>query len=730
MFLLQDLPAPRLELAGLRLGVSRYEPGVDLAAATCELGLAAAEVGEGDGGVVLSLDYNRLLFAAATAERLLARLERLLAAASAAPERPLAELPLLADEERRQLLAWSAAGGEPEPAAAPLVERAFASQAARRPEAPAVVHEGRTLRYGELDRLAGDLARRLRGLGIGPEDRVAIGVERSPRMVVALLAVLRAGGAYVPLDPAHPVERLALILGDVGAAALLTDGRSAAMRQAAALAGVPAIDLAEEGAPLTPVPRARAAVDSGQAVDPDQLAYVIYTSGSTGSPKGVMIRHGGLARYVAAARRQLALSPADRVLQFASLGFDTSVEEIFPCLASGAALVLRNDAMLGGADVFLAACAAWGITVCDLPTAFCQELVGMVEAGLGAWPRALRLLIVGGERALPERVARLRRQLGSGVQVLNTYGPTEVTVVATAHAFRGDTQAAGELRELPIGRPLAGARVYVLDGFLAPSPPGVPGELCVGGPGVARGYLGRPELTARAFVPDPWSGPPGARMYRTGDLARHLPDGELEYLGRIDRQVKVRGYRIELGEIEGALAQHPAVGEVAAGVHERRSGDRVLAAWWTARPGRTAAAGELRSFLKERLPEPMVPALFPLLAALPRTASGKIDRRALPAPEGALEAADEGFAAPATSTEEMVAGIWCELLGLPRIGRDGDFFALGGRSLLLPRVLHRLEQELGLQVPLRTLIERTTVAALALAIEDLLLDQIERDVAS
>ncbi len=726
VFRLQEPPAPRWEAGGLRLGLSRAEPGADLAAEDFELGLTAET---GDDGLSLRLDYNRRLFAATTAERLLVHLERLLAAALAAPERPLAELPLLADEERRQLVAWSGAGGEPDPAA-PLVDRAIAAQAALRPEAAAVVHEEQILSYGELDRSAGALARRLRERGIGPEARVALGIERSPRMVVALLAVLRAGAAYVPLDPAHPVERLAGILADVGAAALLADGRPARMRRAAELAGVPAIDLAAEDAPAAP--RSRAA-EPGDGVDPDRLAYVLYTSGSTGAPKGVMIRHGGLARYVAEARRQLALSPDDRVLQFASLGFDTSAEEIFPCLASGAALVLRTDAMLGGADLFLATCEAWGTTVCDLPTAFCQELVSAVEAGLAAWPRALRLLIVGGERALPERVARLRRQLGPGVRALNTYGPTEATVVATAHAFRGasrgDDSTAGELRELPIGRPLPGARAYVLDGFLEPSPPGVPGEICIGGEGVSRGYLGRPDLTARAFVPDPWTGPPGARMYRTGDLARHLPGGELEYLGRIDRQVKVRGVRIELGEIEGALAQHPAVGEVAAGVHERRSGDRVLAAWWTARPGRTAAAGELRSFLRERLPEPMVPALFPLLAALPRTASGKIDRRALPAPERPSEtaAADEGFAAPATSTEETVAGIWRELLDLPRIGRDGDFFALGGRSLLLPRMRHRLEQELGLEVALHILIERTTVAALALALEELLLDQIERE---
>jgi len=292
-----------------------------------------------------------------------------------------------------------------------------------------------------------------------------------------------------------------------------------------------------------------------------------------------MVRHGALASYVAAARRDLALTLADRVLQFAALVFDASVEEIFPCLASGAALVLRNDAMLAGAAAFLGACASWGVTVCDLPTAFCQELVGWIDAGEAAWPPALRLLILGGERALPERAACLRRQLSAAVRVANTYGPTEVTVVATSHSFHGTPDAAPRpLRELPIGRPLAGVRAYVLDGARELCPPGVPGELCVGGEGVARGYLGRPELTARAFLPDPNALRPGARMYATGDLARTLPDGELEFLGRIDRQVKVRGFRIELAEIEGALAQHPAVAEAVAGVDERRPAERLLVA--------------------------------------------------------------------------------------------------------------------------------------------------------
>ena len=468
--------------------------------------------------------------------------------------------------------------------------------------------------------------------------------------------------------------------------------------------------------------------------DREGLAYVIYTSGSTGAPKGVMIRHGGLASYVLATRRDLALTPADRMLQFASLSFDASAEEIFCCLASGAALILRNDAMLAGAPAFLGACASWGVTVCDLPTVFWQELVERVDAGEAAWPPSLRLLVFGGERALPERVARLRRQLGPAARVINSYGPTEVTVAATSHAVHGEPDGPPRpLRELPIGRPLPGARAYVLDGARELCPPGIPGELAIGGETLARGYLGRPDLTARTFLPDPFAGRSGARMYTTGDLARHRLDGweegALEYLGRIDRQVKLRGYRIELAEIEGVLAQHPAVAEAAVGIDERRAGERALVAWWAARPREGATAAELRGFLKERLPEPAVPSLFARLPVLPRNASGKLDRRALPTPK--LEAASAGgYEAPATPAEEAVAYVWRDVLGVPRVGRKDDFFALGGRSLLLPRVRHRLEQELGVRLPLASLLERTTAAALALAAEELLLDELERELAA
>jgi amino acid adenylation domain-containing protein len=783
LFLLRSQPAPRLSFAGLRIAVSLPDPAADLAGEVFELGLIAEEAeeaeessdprgdGDGGGGIGLRLAYDALLFTEATAARLLDHLAAFLAAALAAPERPLAELPLLSTSERRQLLVWSD-GGEDGQAGAqpPLVHHAFLAQAARTPGAPAIVAEGaegaegREVSYGELARLARGLARRLVAQGIGPESRVAIALERSPRRIAAVFAVLIAGGAYVPLDPASPVERLAVILSDVNglgrdtgqgigrggrgavAAALVTGGSGggqAAAREAAKLAGLPVVDLDEIWPALEAEPAPTGDPASDSPSDPtlgagrEGLAYVIYTSGSTGAPKGVMIRHGGLASYVLATRRDLALTPSDRMLQFASLSFDASAEEIFCCLASGAALILRNDAMLAGAPAFLGTCASWGVTVCDLPTVFWQELVDRVDAGEAAWPPSLRLLVFGGERALPERVARLRRQLGPEARVINSYGPTEVTVGATSHAVHGEPDGPPrplrELREFPIGRPLPGARAYVLDGARELCPPGIPGELAIGGENLARGYLGRPDLTASAFLPDPFAGRSGARMYMTGDLARHRLDGgeygALEYLGRIDRQVKLRGFRIELAEIEGVLAQHPAVAEAAVGIDERRAGERALVAWWAARPGEGATAVELRGFLKERLPEPAVPSLFALLPALPRNAGGKLDRRALPTPK--LEATSAGgYEAPATPAEEAVAYVWRDILGVPRVGRKDDFFALGGRSLLLPRVRHRLEQELGVRLSLASLVERTTAAALALAAEELLLDELERELAA
>ncbi|HEY4564953.1 MAG TPA: non-ribosomal peptide synthetase, partial [Thermoanaerobaculia bacterium] len=468
---------------------------------------------------------------------------------------------------------------------------------------------------------------------------------------------------------------------------------------------------------------ARDGADLGLAVDPESLVYLIYTSGSTGRPKGVMIRHAALSNYVEAFRDEQALRAGDRVLQFASISFDTSAEEIYPCLASGAALALRNDAMLGSTAEFLRACGEWEISVLDLPTAFWHELVARLEAEPASLPETLRLVVIGGERALPERLAAWHAQGRRKVRLLNTYGPTECTIVAT----RAELAARVTAGEVPIGRPVRNLRAWVLDPRLRLAAPGVPGELCVGGAGLARGYAGRPDLTAERFVPDPWSREPGGRMYRTGDLVRLLPSGDLEFLGRIDDQVKIRGFRVELREIEAVLAESPGVAEAVVVAREDTPGDRRLAAYLVAREAEDdlEIAG-VRNHLKGRLPDYMIPASFTLLDRFPLTPSGKVDRRSLPAPDRARRGPERDFVAPRTDTEETIAAIWSEVLGLDRVGVTENFFDLGGHSLLLPQVIHRLGAAFQVEVPLRVLFEEPTVEGLAVTVEEILLAEIER----
>ncbi len=579
------------------------------------------------------------------------------------------------------------------------------------------------LTYAGLNREANRLAHHLRDLGVGPETVVGVAVDRSPQMVVALLAVLKAGGAYVPLDPAYPVDRLAYILRDAAAAALITTER---LRDA--LPG-----LVEESMPvvLLDADAERIAARSGAnpevAVHGENLSYLIYTSGSTGKPKGVMVRHAALANYVEAFRDEHRLGAEDRVLQFASISFDTSAEEIYPALASGAALVLRNDAMLGSTPEFLRSCETWEISVLDLPTAFWHELVSRLEAEASSLPSRLRLVIIGGERALPERLAAWHAQGHGRVKLFNTYGPTESTIVATRSELAADpTGAAPGSGEVPIGRPVRNLRAYVLDPKAGLAAPGIPGELYVGGAGVARGYSGRPDLTAERFVPDPWSPAPGSRMYRTGDLVRLLPADELEFLGRVDHQVKIRGFRVELREIEAALVEYPGISEAVVVAREDTPGDRRLAAYLVAKSSDGVPQAELRSFLKERLPDYMIPASFMVLDRLPLNPSGKVDRRALPAPDRARRELEKDFVAPRNDSEETIAAIWREVLGLDRVGVTENFFVLGGHSLLLPQVVHRLRAAFELDVPLRALFDEPTVEGLAITVEELLFEEIER----
>ncbi|HEX2189552.1 MAG TPA: amino acid adenylation domain-containing protein, partial [Longimicrobiaceae bacterium] len=671
------------------LAVEPFGGGADLAKFDLDLGFQG-----GDGALAGLLQYRAALLDAETAARMAGHLEALLGAMASTPERRLSELSLLRGEERAQVLhAWNATARS-YPRDLCLHELA-AAQARRTPDAPSVVSEAQALTYAELDADANRLAHLLRRHGVGPETRVAIGLERSPGMVLAVLAVLKAGGAYVPLDPAHPAERVAYVLADSGAALVLTEARLAARF---ATSGVPSLALDALRSELAAEPAG--APESG--VTPDNLAYVIYTSGSTGQPKGVLVQHRSAVNFMYAVRDFFGLTARDRVLQFHSLSFDVSVEEIFVALLAGAVLVLRDEEMPGSAARFFEWCAERGVTALELPTAYWHELAAELDHGEARLPACVRLVVVGGERMLPERVAQWRRRVGDAARLVNSYGPTEATVASTlAHVGEG---------VLSIGGPVANVRTYVLEPTLEPAPVGVPGELWIGGAGVARGYLGQPGATAERFTPDPFCGEVGARMYRSGDRVRWLATGELEYLGRIDAQVKVRGFRIEPGEVEAALRGHAAVRDAVVVV---RAEEQRLAAYVVPEAGAGVSAAELRAHLAGRLPEYMVPGAFVLLEALPLTVSGKVDRWALPAPGRQTE----HHVAPRTAAEEVLAGIWAEVLRLERVGVEQSFFELGGHSLLAMRVVSRVREAFGVELPLRALFEAPTVAALAGRIE-------------
>ncbi|MFE7191739.1 amino acid adenylation domain-containing protein [Kitasatospora sp. NPDC057595] len=663
------------------------------------------------------LGYRADLLDEPWAVRLGRRFDTLLRAALAAPDTPVHLLPLLDAEERADAAAGSAGPALPGHPATVLdaIDRAASEQ----PDAPAVEgrdadgRDTRLTRAGLAD-ASRALAARLTAAGVRRGDLVAFCLPRGPHAVVAMLAAWRAGAGYLPLDPEYPASRLAFMLTDSGATALVTtDG--------APVEGLPAAVpvLAATGGADTPPAAPSAAGEA--AAGPDDPAYLVYTSGSTGTPKGVLVPHRALAARVAWMREGYRLTAADRVLQYASLSFDTCAEEVFPALAAGATLVVAQ----AGAALpdQLAEPAAAGLTVLDLPTPYWHQLVADLDAT--PWPAGLRLLILGADQVRPEAVAAWRARFGDTVRLVNSYGPTETTVIATT----ADLGAADTARRPPIGRPIGGTTVAVLDRHGRPVPPGTPGELVVGGAGVTGGYLGRPGATARAFVPDP-DGPPGARRYRTGDLVRRRGDGALEFLGRIDAQVKVRGYRVEPGEVESALLAQPGVGQAAVLARaDRLLGYVVPEALPDAEPNTPAPApatdpAALRAALAATLPAHLVPNAVLVLDALPLTPNGKLDHRALPDPDTRPELR-AAYLAPRTEAEELVAEVWQEVLGLDRVGVHDDFFDLGGHSLLATRVVARIRAAADLGVPLRTLFTHRTVAAFADAVEAALVAELD-----
>jgi amino acid adenylation domain-containing protein len=662
-------------------------------------------------GLVGSLEYNTDLFERATIERMAAHLERLLTGLAAEPGRPVASLSLLSEGERQQVLQkWSGVGGRRGESGC-LHER-FEQQAARTPDAVALIFEEQRLSYQELNSRANQLAHQLQAWGVGPEVCVGVCLTRSVEVVVALLAILKAGGVYLPLDPEAPPERLAFLLKDASARVLLTEA-SVRDRLTAQPAQVMVLDQ------LAATLAGQSSANPSGGARPDNLAYIIYTSGSTGQPKGVGVSHQAIVGHCEAVQAHYGLQPTDRVLQFASFNFDASLEQFLPPLLAGAAVVLRGAEVWNTARFDQKLLEA-GLTVADFTTAHWHFLVQewAQRPDLPALP--LRLVTVGGEAMQGESVRLWHQTPLRGVRLLNAYGPTEAVITATTYEVPAGpgSNGSGVKQRLPIGRPLPNHTTYILDEAGQPVPPGVPGELCLGGVCLARGYLGRPALTAERFVPDPFGGEPGARLYRTGDLARYLSDGTIEFLGRRDDQVKIRGFRIEPGEVEATLLRHPSVRSAVVLAHEYVRGhtrDQQLVAYVVSQPGEQATVDELRAFVKQQLPEYMVPGAIVALDSLPLRPSGKVDRRALPRPEQ-LGLDGAAFVAPRTPTEETLASLWADLLGLSQVSVQANFFELGGHSLLATQLLSRIWDNFGVDVPLRAFFEAPTVAGLAVTI--------------
>jgi amino acid adenylation domain-containing protein len=728
MLVVENGTGPELALPGL----SATPLGRAGAPAVFDLTLA---VQAGGRRLPAALDYNPDLFDAATVERLLGHFQALLAGAAATPDLPLSRLPLLHGAERHQLLReWTGERLDLPPGI--TLHQAFAARAALAPGDVALVWDAGEMTYGELARSAAALAGRLRALGVGPGRIVGLCADRSPELVTGMLGILAAGGAYLPLDPALPGDRLAWMIENARATVVLTQERLrpvlAFLQGPPELPDLPAL---REGTPiivlLDPVPApsaeprsaaAGAAADAaskggetliaGAAATDLDLAYVLYTSGSTGEPKAVMVPHRGACATLLWRLAEFAPGPRDRVLQSIPFTFDPSVWQIFGALLSGARLVLVPPDRQQDAGYLGRALRDQGITIADFPPSLLQVLC---ERGALAEAATLRCLFVGGETFPPELMDRGVAALAGGLY--NIYGPTEACIDIACWDCRREPGG----RRVPVGRPIAGKRVLLLDAALEPVPIGLPGELCAGGDGLARGYLGRPDLTAEAFIPDPFAATPGQRLYRTGDRARFRPDGVLELLGRNDRQVKIRGLRVELGEIEAQLGRHPQVLEAAAVVREDSPGDPRLVAYFVARPDQPAGQepaddAALAAFLRAALPTYMVPGAFVPLAELPVTANGKIDRAALPPPPAA--ARDAVHAAPRTEMERTIARIWQEALRLEQVSVDDNFFDLGGHSLLMMKVHGLLCEAIGREIPIVDLFTYPSVRSLGRRLAD------------
>jgi amino acid adenylation domain-containing protein len=646
------------------------------------------------------IGYDPARFSEGTVARVVAHLETALSAVASDPEVTVMDVPVLSPAERRELLVeWSGSSGSYSRDA--CVHDLFRAQVERAPDAIAVVSDDQQLTYAELDGRANQLAHHLRRLGVEAEARVALCVERSPWFLVGLLAVLKAGGAYVPLDTAYPADRLAFMLADAQVRVLLTQSHLPQL-------SAEGVTLVQLDSHWPEIARESAEPPSSE-VRPHHPAYVIYTSGSTGRPKGTLVAHGGLCNVAAAQQLTFGVGPGDQVLQWASASFDASVFDVVMALCSGATLHLASQELLMPGPGLVELLRRRSITLLTIPPS------ALAAVSSGAELPDLRALILAGEALPAELVARWIE----GRRIFNAYGPTETTIWATV------AECDGGVEPPPIGRPIQNVKTYVVDAQCSPTPVGVPGELCIGGVGVARGYLGLPELTAERFVSDPFSDDPAARMYRSGDRVRWRNDGVLEFLGRVDRQVKVRGFRIEPAEIEALLRTHPAIDSAVVLADRDPAGEQRLVAYLVA-----AAAlppdRAIRELLAEKLPDHMLPAAFVQLDALPITLNGKLDQSALPSPEemtaGRVSAPR---VAPRNPVEQTLAEIWRHVLGLEEIGVDDDFFELGGNSIKATQLASRVRQRFEVALPLRAIFELKTVARCAEQVERMVRDELD-----
>ncbi|MDJ0548257.1 MAG: amino acid adenylation domain-containing protein, partial [Microcystis sp. M49637_WE12] len=694
-FLLQNSPPSPLELTGLTATPLTTENDT----AKFDLTLGMENTGAELKGV---WEYNTDLFDRSTIERLTGNFITLLEALVVNPQQPIFQLPLLTEVEAKELLKdWNAT--EKAYPFHQCIHQLFEEQAARTPAAVAVVFEGQELTYQELNIQANQLAHYLQSLGVNSEVLVGIYLERSLLVIVGLLAVLKAGGAYIPLDPDYPQQRLTYMAEDAQISLLLT--------QESLLDSLPAEDVGVIVLDkLAEILTVQSPENPLSEVVPENLLCLLYTSGSTGKPKGVMLTHAALVNHSWGISEVFGLTESDRVLQFASFGFDVAAEEIFPTWLKGGTVVLRPGQMFATLTDFADFIEQESLTVLNITPAYWHEWAIAVSQSLATVPSSLRVVAVGGDAVLPETVNIWRQMVGKRVQCINVYGPTEASVTAIVHDLL-DYQSE-KINSVLIGRPIANTKAYILDQNLQPVPIGVKGELHLCGVRLARGYLNRPELTAEKFINNPFAHSPFNRLYKTGDLARYLPDGNIECFGRIDNQVKIRGFRIELGEIEAVINQNIDVQTSCVIIREDTPGDKYLVAYIVAHYERIPMISELRQFLSSKLPLYMVPQAFVFLESLPLTTNRKVDRRALPAPDKIGNRRDQ-YVAPRNGIEEMLVQIWTEILKIEQVGIYDNFFEIGGHSLLATQLVSRIRSLFKIELPLRSLFGAATVAELA-----------------